>query len=107
MVGSLAVLSLEYVAEPSVVVDAVVRVAKKIGWNIVSRTEGGIVVRVGMSIRSWGEEITIQVAPRKAGGSRLKAESKIRIGWWDWGKNDANLARFSQMLDAQVARVRH
>ncbi|MBI2077032.1 MAG: hypothetical protein HYT80_01490 [Euryarchaeota archaeon] len=104
---AVASVSLSYATGPVVVFEALLRTLKALRWTVRERTERRVVVRSGFSIRSWGEEITVDVLARPSGGTRVKAESRILVGLWDWGKNRSNLARLTKALDTEIARVRH
>ena len=54
----------------------------------------------GMTLRSWGEEVKIEIGENGHGGSSLRAESKARVPTtiFDYGRNRENLERIFAML---------
>jgi hypothetical protein len=55
---------------------------------------GFVSFRTGMSLLSWGQEITATVAP-SGGGSTLTVQTNLKFGVFDWGEGKRIAARFS------------
>jgi hypothetical protein len=65
---------------------------------------GVIVASTGMSLTSWGEDVTIRLAASDDGAStNLWMESKMKFGLVNWGKHDQN---FNNVV-AAVQRALH
>jgi hypothetical protein len=64
---------------------------------------GKILAKVGFSLASYGENVTLSVTARPDGGSRLAVVSSLRWGLVDWGKNRTNIERILQGLDGTLA----
>jgi hypothetical protein len=60
---------------------------------------GRIVVRTPMSMKSWGEDLIIQLLP-VAGGAELRINSGSRLQMVDWGKNRENIDKFISLMAA-------
>ena len=55
---------------------------------------GFVSCRTGMSFLSWGQEITVSVAPAE-GGSTLTILTKLKFGLFDWGEGKRLAKRFA------------
>ncbi|MFG1638933.1 hypothetical protein ACGFMK_01465 [Amycolatopsis sp. NPDC049252] len=55
---------------------------------------GFVSFRTGMSLLSWGQEITATVAP-SGGGSTLTVQTNLKFGLYDWGEGKRVAHRFS------------
>jgi hypothetical protein len=53
-----------------------------------------------MTIRSWGDEVKIEILGDGIGGSTIRAESKATVSTtiFDYGQNKENLERIFAML---------
>jgi hypothetical protein len=54
---------------------------------------GRITARAGMSWRSWGEAITVEVRSLVSGASQISVTSRRSWGLFDFGKNRENVER--------------
>ncbi|SFW62267.1 hypothetical protein [Amycolatopsis australiensis] len=55
---------------------------------------GFVSFRTGMSLLSWGQEITATVVP-SAGGSTLTVLTNLKFGLFDWGEGKRIATRFA------------
>ncbi|GAB3135202.1 hypothetical protein [Amycolatopsis sp. NPDC004378] len=58
---------------------------------------GFVSFRTGMSMLSWGQEITATVAPA-AGGSTLTVMTNLKFGLFDWGEGKRIAGRFADAV---------
>lgn len=61
-----------------------------------------IIIKSGVSLTSWGEDITIVVAPGLNGDSTVSIASSLKMGLFDWGKNNKNLNTIIQLLTEEL-----
>lgn len=75
-------------------------VIKQLDWELVSsnQEEGEIKARTGVSLRSWGEEISIFVNRESTGESTISVLSKASSQILDWGKSEDNERIFHERL---------
>ena len=67
------------------------------------QSNGRIIAKKGMSLRSWGEEVVVEVwevSPKMAG---VRVTSRVNAQLMDWGKNKQNVA---EILDALAAALK-
>lgn len=70
-----------------------------------SVAQGRIRARAGISVRSWGENITVTVGTN--GNTEIVSKCRMRTTTADWGKNRANVNKlFSVMRSALVPGTR-
>ncbi len=62
--------------------------------------KGFVSCRTGMSMLSWGQEVTVTVVPA-AGGSTLTVLAKLKFGLYDWGEG----MRLGNRFAAAVAQA--
>jgi hypothetical protein len=55
---------------------------------------GFVSCRTGMSLLSWGQEITATVSPAP-GGSTLTVMTHLKLGLFDWGEGKRLATRFA------------
>lgn len=61
-------------------------------------TEWEVRARRSMTTQTWGERIKLLMATAPGGGTQVLAESKLAFGFFDWGRNQANVeALFTSM----------
>jgi hypothetical protein len=65
---------------------------------------GRILIRTSMSMKSWGEDLVIQLSPA-AGGTELRIHSSSRLQVVDWGKNRQNLDKFISLIASCLSRA--
>ncbi|WP_276482419.1 rhomboid family intramembrane serine protease [Paraflavitalea pollutisoli] len=69
--------------------------ASALGWQVVHLSSAGLIASTKMSMASWGEDVTIQLADSSA---LIKSEvNGNQIV--DWGRNKKNIIRFLDMLE--------
>jgi hypothetical protein len=65
---------------------------------------GVIVDSTGMSLSSWGEDITIRLQAADDGqGTNLWMESKMKFGLVNWGKHEKNFQAIANAVHARLA----
>lgn len=86
--------------------DSAFRIAEeillKIGAKIKSKESGLILAKKGMSIKSWGEDITISISSSNATSSLLtiKSESSMKTTFLDYGANSSNVDKIVQAFQS-------
>ncbi|HWC32889.1 MAG TPA: hypothetical protein VG709_07155 [Actinomycetota bacterium] len=58
---------------------------------------GRLVVTKGMTLKSWGEDVSIVVEDDGPDGSRVRVASRVKAQLMDWGTNRQNV---ESVLDA-------
>lgn len=53
--------------------------------------QGIISARRGMSLRSWGEKVTISLSESGPGQTSAQVESRLVFGLFAWGQHDRNI----------------
>lgn len=83
---------------PEQVFEAAVRAIESCGWEITEENEkaGVVIAKTGMSLRSWGEEIVIQISTEE--GKTLIHVSSESSQLLDWGKSSENLKKLGEKL---------
>jgi hypothetical protein len=74
------------------------------GWKIRSQDPkiGVLTASTGMSIRSWGEKVSVRVYLQPDGLSAVTVESKARAQLYTWGKTQENLDKFFATLNKSI-----
>ncbi len=67
--------------------------------NSISRT---ILVKAGISWKSWGENLFITVSPVTNGIAEISITSTSEYGWIDWGKNQENINNVLKILSYEL-----
>jgi len=90
------------------VFNAVLKAAPGAGFKITGSDPviGRIYASTGMSLLSWGENVTIVVQPTGAGGSVLGIESELKVAFNLFGgiKHSANFNNLINAVSAQLQR---
>lgn len=89
--------------------EACLRAADALGWSVkdIYRDQGKLVASTGMSLRSWGNEVTIHVEPGEDGTSaHLHVVSEAKFQLIDWGKSSEDEESFKQEVQRQVKQNR-
>lgn len=78
---------------------------ERLEWKLISenRETGTIEVKTEMSLRSWGEEVLIQVAKEKE-GNIITVASGVSSQIFDWGKNKENEEKFHKEMSRVILR---
>ena len=103
----------EYEFPREVVLDALVKAVGAVpGMTIdtVDKAAGRVLIKAGMSLMSWGENIPIQVSSSANNRSRVAITSTPKTGAlfggaFDLGKNRKNIERILAALSHQLASV--
>jgi len=79
------------------------KVIKWLDWCLISADkEAGVIrARTGLSLRSWGENITIRLHKENT-GTVVSVLSEAIFQLFDWGKNIENEKLFHQELKKHV-----
>lgn len=65
--------------------------------------QGVIVASTGVSLASWGEDITIRLQPAEGGeATNLWMESKMKFGLVNWGKHEKNFQAIANAVHARL-----
>jgi hypothetical protein len=65
---------------------------------------GVITASTGISLASWGEDLTIRLAAAEGGqGTNLWMESKMKFGLVNWGKHEKNFQAVANAVQARLA----
>lgn len=80
-----------YDATYSEIFGAVLQIIHRLGWTIENEDimTGTIIASTGLSLRSWGESITIQ-AYRVGSQTKVSVTSTPEAQLIDWGKSEEN-----------------
>ena len=65
---------------------------KNLKWTAVETKNGEIKARTRISLKTWGEEISIKILPESIGTSIIVTSTTSQLV--DWGKNNDNLKDF-------------
>jgi hypothetical protein len=78
---------------------------KRLGWKLVSQNKetGEIEAKTGTSLRSWGEDISIQLV-RETTGTAISVASGSSFQLFGWGKNEENEKIFNIELKKVIQR---
>ncbi|CAN5472326.1 hypothetical protein BH09VER1_BH09VER1_26560 [soil metagenome] len=76
------------------------RAAMGLGWKIASEAPRQIVARVGISLLSHGEKVTISFSGERQMSVTSKCMWPIQV--WDHGKNRQNVAQFLETIQRHV-----
>lgn len=87
------------------VFEASLRTIKQLGWKLVTqdKNEGEIKAKTGTTLRSWGEDISIDVY-QEATGSTISVLSEAHSQLFGWGKNEENEKLFHRELQKIISR---
>lgn len=82
---------------------ACLRSIRQLGWERISSDEstGVIQARAGITLRSWGEDISIHLS-RENTETIVSISSKPHSQVFDWGKSDENERILHQELKKQL-----
>lgn len=69
---------------------------RQLSWKIIYEQPGSIQVSTGISLRSYGENVTITIL--KDNSILIKSQCTVPIQAYDWGKNRDNVMRFLGVL---------
>jgi len=85
--------------------EASLSTVKKLGWKVTSqnREKGEIKAKTGTTLRSWGENVTIDVT-QETTGSTISVMSNAHSQLFDWGKDEKNEECFYKELQKIIER---
>lgn len=83
------------------VLEASVQVLRNCGFTITEKGRSVVKASSGISIRSWGESIQIDLSSTSK-GTEVKATSGPKAQLFDLGKSEENVSRFFSELEKQL-----
>jgi hypothetical protein len=92
--GNAKEISIEVAQDPEQALGASTRAFAEMGARIKQQTGHSLEAETGVSIRSWGETMSVRVSAGARGGALVTASSRCNAQLVDWGKNEANLDKF-------------
>lgn len=86
--------------------EASLRTIKQLGWKLISheKREGKIEAKTGTTLRSWGEDISIDVY-QEATGSTISVLSEAHSQLFAWGKSEENEKLFHRELQRIISEM--
>jgi hypothetical protein len=87
------------------VVDATLRTLTQLQYKIdsVDRQNGIINFKTGMSIWSWGQELSILVTEIGANDSKVDFGNRLRLGAVDWGEASRLRTKLIGLIDQNLS----
>ena len=76
----------------------------KMSVDSTDAASGRIEASTGVSLSSWGEKVSVQVAEAGPDKSKVTVSTKLKFGLTGWGKLKKNINRVFDSLDASLAR---
>ena len=78
---------------------------KGLGWELISsdKSVGKINTRTGVSLKSWGEDVSILVTREPTGESTISVSSQASSQIIDWGKSEENERVFHEKLKKTIS----
>jgi hypothetical protein len=103
-VGRRASQSAIYAVPYPTAFDAAVRILGTLGMTVESadQANGAIHAKHSMSVRTWGEVISVLVRASGTEGTQVEVTSALKLGLADWGKNKTNVARIHEAIAADL-----
>ncbi len=83
------------------VFEATVKALKTCGFEITEKTTHTIKASSGISLRSWGENIKVNLSSTSK-GIEVRATSEPATQLFDLGKSEENVSRLLSELDKQL-----
>lgn len=85
--------------------ETALRLVGQLDWKLVSQDKevGTIKAETGMSLRSWGENVSIQIS-EKEGGNTISVASGVSGQLLGWGKDAENERTFHRQLKKLISR---
>jgi hypothetical protein len=96
-----------YEVPPQVALDAAARAMAKVPKSssvATDPTTGVVNAKVGVTLRSWGERLRVQVGAHPPAGAAVSCTAELKMGLVDWGKCKQDLADFFLALDAEIGQ---
>ena len=85
-------------ANSKAVVELVQKVCAAFNWTIASTSTNYIIIKTGVSFRSWGENIEVSISPSTKGHVNVLLKSAQKLGVTDWGKSNENIKTLADAL---------
>jgi len=85
------------------ILDKLLEVLKENNWTLqeIDRESGEILASTGMTFRSWGENIYLDVSEEE-GKNLVEIQSVALFQMYMWGKNEDNLDQFYQKFEESL-----
>ena len=92
----------EFAGEQAAVFHAAVSAleAQQMSISAADPATGAIEASTGTTMRSWGEDLSIQVTAGEPGKVGVTITSKVKLQLVDWGKNKKNIDALFGSIDA-------
>ena len=75
----------------------------KMGVDSADAGTGRMEASTGVSLSSWAEKVTVQVAEAGPDRSTVTVSTKLKFGLTGWGKLQKNIKRVFESLDRSLA----
>jgi hypothetical protein len=100
-------VTLEVPLPPDEALEAVSRVVfEELGWAIAGRETGHLTLRTPASLRSFGEQVTVDLHPTPNGSAVLLYSRPLSPAFVvDFNKNRENVLRFRELLLERLGRI--
>jgi len=71
-----------------------------VGWELTGtdRAQGRFDAKVGVSMYTWGEDFSVNLARVGERSTRIQVWGRVRHQYYDWGKTTKDIDRFISML---------
>ena len=85
--------------------DATVAAIRSTGMSVTSAdpTAGMITASASLSMASWGEDLNFRLWQEHDGRTAVQITSALKFGFVDWGRNQKNVDKVFEALDAHLA----
>lgn len=99
--GPVSSESIHVRAHPNEVIDIIIGTTEQIPRARVMRSDQrGLDIQMGMSFRSWGERVQVEVTPQEVGTSvTVTSRPALRMTLFDYGKGQENVRRLMDALN--------
>ena len=90
-----------------VVANALLHGARTAGLTVQTVDPNNHVIRLArpMSMRNWGEDVTVSMRPDSAYQTSVVVESKLKVGLVAWGAHDRNFKQIHDILHGALATM--
>lgn len=71
----------------------------------VNKTTGHILINIGVSLFSWGENVTININPIDEKQTEVTLTSGSKFALIDWGKNKKNITNLVELFSDELEAI--